>query len=59
MSAKARHRRTRAYVRAQYRSESHYRLTGAFCPVLCARESHAWGRLPEAARNAIQDWGNK
>ena len=26
---------------------------------LVRHESHAWGRLPEAARNAIQDWGNK
>ena len=59
MTPQDRHRRTRAYVRAQYRSESHYRRAGAFCPVLTARESHAWGRLPEAARNSIQDWGNK
>ena len=59
MSAKARHRRTRAYCRANAASFAHWRATGAFCPVLCARESHALGRLPEAARNAIQDWGNK
>ena len=59
MTARTRHRRTRAYCRASKRGFDHWHRTGALCPVLTARESHAWGRLPEAARNAIQDWGNK
>lgn len=59
MTPRLRHRRTRAYVRAQYRSQEHFRLTGVWSPVLYDHEMHAYSRLPEAARNAIQDWGNK
>jgi sirohydrochlorin ferrochelatase len=59
MTLRLRHRRARAYCRANAAAYAHWRATGSWCPVLCAHESHAHGRLPEAARNAIQDWGNK
>ena len=63
-----RHRRARAYVRAVKRTEAYAARVGwnpqdpgnlGNLLALSRHESHAWGRLPEAARNAIQDWGSK
>jgi len=68
MTARLRHLRARAYVRAVKRTEAYAARVGwsPLDPVnqanlweLSRHESHALGRLPEAARNAIQDWGNK
>ena len=68
MTARTRHRRTRAYCRASRRTMGYAARVGwnpqdpgnmGNLLALVRHESHAWGRLPEAARNAIQDWGNK